>query len=201
MSHLSSSDDDEEYTIWQETRFKKFIDKYQIASASLYNSSAIAKYHNSYKFSRPGLFLYGYVSGAKVDGLKPAMTILSKIVHAAKYKKGDSVSYNRMYTAEKDISVGVAPIGYADGYRREFSNTARMYADGLYLPVIGRVCMDMTMVDISAFGESLENALGRTVEILGPHIPAGELAGLANTIEYEILCGISDRVPRVYEVT
>jgi alanine racemase len=73
-----------------------------------------------------------------------------------------------------------------------------MYADGEYIPVIGRVCMDMTMVDVSCFGES---AVGRPVEILGAHIPAGELAELANTIEYEILCGISDRVPRVYEVT
>jgi alanine racemase len=198
MSHLSSSDDDEEYTVWQERRFKEFTGKYNITNASLYNSSAVAKYHNTYKFTRPGLFLYGYISGAEADGLKPAMTIFSKIVHTAKYKKGDCVSYNRKYIAEKDIWAGVVPIGYADGYRREFSNTARVYADGIYLPVIGRVCMDMTIVDVSVLGES---AIGRTVEILGPHVPAGELAGLAHTIEYEILCGISDRVPRVYEVT
>jgi alanine racemase len=197
MSHLSSSDDDEEYTAWQESRFKAFIEKNRVSGASLYNSSAIAKYKNTYNFSRPGLFLYGYVGGAEVHGLKPAMTIFSKIVHAAKYKRGDSVSYNRKYIAEKEIWAGVVPIGYADGYRREFSNTARMYADGEYLPVIGRVCMDMTIVDVSIFGES---AVGRSVEILGAHVPAGELAGLAATIEYEILCGISDRVPRVYEV-
>ncbi|MDR2401510.1 MAG: alanine racemase, partial [Deferribacteraceae bacterium] len=93
MSHLSSSDDDEEYTAWQERRFKAFIEKYRIRSASLYNSSAVAKYKNTYEFTRPGLILYGYVSGADIKGIKPAMTILSKIVHAAKYKKGDSVSY------------------------------------------------------------------------------------------------------------
>jgi alanine racemase len=197
MSHLSSSDSDMEYSAWQEEKFKEFIDRYNIQSASLYNSSAIAKYENRYKFTRPGLFLYGYVGGAEVAGLKPAMAIFSKIVHAAKYKKGDSVSYNRSYIAEREIWAGVVPIGYADGYRREFSNTARMYADGHYLPVIGKVCMDMAVVDVTCFGES---AAGRSVEILGDHITAAELARLANTIEYEILCGISDRVPRVYEV-
>jgi alanine racemase len=196
MSHLSSSDNDVQYSAWQENRFKEFIDKYHIQSASLYNSSAIAKYKNSYKFTRPGLFLYGYVSGADIAELMPAMTIFSKIVHAAKYKKGDSVSYNRSYIAEREIWAGVVPIGYADGYRREFSNTARMYAEGHYLPVIGKVCMDMAIVDVTCFGES---AVGMTVEILGAHITATELARLAGTIEYEILCGISDRVPRVYE--
>jgi alanine racemase len=136
------------------------------------------------------------VAGALVSGLEPVMSILSKPARVFRLSKGMTVSYNRLFTAPKDMWAAVIPVGYADGYRRELSNKAAMYVDGVYCPVIGRVCMDMTMIDVSVFGE---NVYGKTVEIMGEHITAHELAKLANTVEYEILCGISYRIPRIYD--
>jgi alanine racemase len=196
MSHLAASDEDDEYTLWQENRFKKFTMDNSLTDTSLYNSSAISRYNNTFPFTRPGLLLYGYVAGASVSGLEPVMSILSKPAHIFRLSKGMTVSYNRLFKAAKDMWAAVIPIGYADGYRREFSDKAVMYVDGFYCPVIGRVCMDMTMIDVSVFGE---NVCGKTVEIMGEHVTAHDLAKLANTAEYEILCGISYRIPRVYD--
>jgi alanine racemase len=199
MSHLSSSDSDVVYTKAQEERFNDFLAQAHPYSfdTSLFNSSAIAKYHNKFDLVRPGLFMYGYVNGSEAVQamLKPVMKIFSKVVHVQRLAKGQAVSYNQTFVADKDCVVGVVPIGYADGYNRRLSNKASMYIDGVYCPVRGNVCMDMTIVDLSELGEG---AYGKEVEILGEHISATELAGLAGTIEYEFLCGISDRIPRIY---
>ena len=200
MSHLASSDDDPAYTSYQEGVFREFISKYSSIgfSTSLYNSSAIAGYSNGFSHTRPGLFLYGYVNGSAKIPLKPVMGIFSKIIHIHKLPKGGSVSYGRRFIAPCDCVIGVVPIGYADGYSRLLTNRGVMYVEGIRCPVVGSVCMDMTMLDLSAIGES---AYGKDVEALGSHIDATEIASAAGTIEYEFMCGISDRIPRIYDCT
>ena len=116
--------------------------------------------------------------------------------HVKYLKKGQSVGYGRTFIAPKDMIIGVIPIGYADGYRRSFSNKGYVLSDNIKCHVVGNVCMDMTMIDITALGE---NSIGKKVQIMGDDITATMLGNMVGTIDYEILCGISDRVPRLYK--
>jgi len=197
MSHLSSSDSDEEYTKSQLKSFEEFVNKHKIkCHTSILNSSGIAGYKNNCSLARPGLLLYGYLDGKNDAKLKKVMRIFSRVVQLQYIKKGDAVSYGRKYLAEKDMVVGVVPIGYADGYPRCLTNKSHVFVDGVKCPVTGTVCMDMMMVDLT--GVDLHGSL--KVEILGDNIDASELARFAGTISYEILTGIQMRIPRIYKV-
>ncbi|KAA0257421.1 alanine racemase [Deferribacter autotrophicus] len=196
MTHLSSSDTDREYTEFQINMFKDFLKREKInIPTSVLNSSAICLYKNDFDYTRPGIMTYGYVYPENSFGLKPVMKIFSKIVHVKELKRGDKVSYNQKFTADKKMKIGVVPIGYADGYFRNLSNRGFMYINGKRCNVVGSVCMDMTMIDISHL---TENEITEEVEILGENVRADMLAELCDTISYEILCAISDRIPRVY---
>lgn len=195
MSHLSSSDSDTEYTNEQIRIFENYILNNGITcNTSLFNSSGVSAFNNKFSLARPGLMLYGYLYGENNVTLKKVMSIYSKVVHVKQIKKGESVSYNRRYFAEKDMTYGVVPIGYADGYQRCFSNVSHMLVNGVKCPVLGTVCMDMTMIDLS----NVDTNSDMRVEIMGENISADMWAGWANTISYEMLCGISDRIPRIY---
>ena len=112
-----------------------------------------------------------------------------------KIKKGESVGYSRKGVAEKDSTIATVRIGYADGYPRHLSNgTGSMYVNGKMAPVIGNVCMDMTMLDITG----IDAAEGDDVTVFGETLPVTQLANWSGTIAYEILTGISQRVKRVY---
>lgn len=196
MSHLSSSDSDKEYSEWQCREFMKFLSDNKIkCHTSMLNSAGIAGYKNTFSLARPGIMLYGYVDGENDVKLDKVMRIYSRIVQVQHVKKGEAVSYNRRYFADRDMIVGVVPIGYADGYPRCLSNKSHMFVDGVKCPVVGTVCMDMLMVDLT--GVDLNGPL--IVEILGDSIDADELAGFAGTISYEILTGIQSRIPRIYK--
>lgn len=195
MSHLSSSDSDIEYTRSQIQVFDNYIKDNNITFyASLFNSSGVAGFNNKFSLARPGLMLYGYIYGESNVTLKKVMHIYSKVVHVKEIKKGEAVSYNRRYFAEKDMKYGVVPIGYADGYQRCFSNVSHMLVNGVKCPVIGSICMDMTMIDLSGVDTNKD----MFVEIMGENIGADQWAEWAGTISYEMLCGISDRIPRIY---
>lgn len=195
MSHLSSSDSDVEYSEFQINTFDKFIkDNNLTCQSSLFNSSGVVGFSNRFSLSRPGLMLYGYIYGDTSVNLKKVMSIYSKVVHVKEIKKGEAVSYNRRYFAQKDMKYGVVPIGYADGYQRCFTNVSHMLVNDVKCPVIGTVCMDMTMIDLSGVDTNGE----MVVEIMGEGIGADMWADWAGTISYEMLCGISDRIPRIY---
>jgi len=195
MSHLSSADSDVDYTNEQIRSFKEFIDKNEIdCYTSLFNSAGICGYENFFTFARPGIMLYGYIYGENDVKLKKVMRIFSKIAQVKKVKKGEAVSYNRRFFAEKDMTIGVIPMGYADGYPRCFTNISHMYVDGVRCPVLGTVCMDMTMIDLT--GVDLKGEL--KVEVMGDNVDAAQWAEWAETISYEVLCGISSRIPRIY---
>ncbi len=141
---------------------------------------------------RIGISLYGY--GSEVKGLIPAMTFKTKIIKIFEGKKGDKVSYNGTYTLEEDKKIAVCGAGYADGVSRHLSNKGYYIVKGKKANIIGRVCMDLSMIDITGINCSV----GDEAIIFGKSIPADEVANICNTISYELLCCVSKRVPREY---
>lgn len=166
------------------------------------NSGAMLNYSESYlDMVRPGIALYGYYPGPDRGGieLKPAMELHARIVHIRDIEPGDTVSYGRTYRAKERGKIAVLPIGYADGLPRILSNNMEVLIKSRRAPQVGRICMDMCMVDISNIREA---AVGDVVTIFGTDgeefIPVEELSAAAGTISYEIVTGVSGRVPRIY---
>ena len=151
---------------------------------------------------RPGISLYGIYPSAAVNRsltLKPALTLKSRIGRLHPLAPGDSVSYGRTWIAEKPARVALITCGYADGLPRILSNRGSVLVRGVRAPIRGRICMDQCVIDVSHIPDV---ALDDEVVIIGrqgnEEITAEEVAALAGTISYEILCGITARVPRVY---
>jgi alanine racemase len=131
--------------------------------------------------------------------LIPAMTLRSKVKQIKEVGDGIGVSYGLTYTTKGKTHIASIPVGYGDGYKRGFSNKASVLIKGCRYPVAGRVCMDWLMTDLGAAHDVRE---GDEVILFGRRgdtaVPLWELAEIAETIPYEILCGISERVPRIY---
>jgi len=148
---------------------------------------------------RPGLFIYGYSPFKEDHGLVPLMTVKTRIIAVRGLSAGSPVSYGRTFVTKRDSKIAVIASGYADGYDRHFSNNGEMLVRGKRVPVVGRVCMDLTMVDVTDVGGVSE---GDEVVIMGRQgdaiITAGELASRINTIAYDIVTGIGGRARKVY---
>jgi alanine racemase len=145
---------------------------------------------------RPGVSLYGLYPGpdrARLD-LIPAMTLKTRVAYIESHYPGDTVSYGRTYTVESPRQLAVLPIGYADGLHRVLSNRLTVWIKGQLAKQVGRICMDMCMVDVTG----LDVQPGDEVEIFGRHMPIDDVADLAGTIHYELTCAVAPRVPRVY---
>lgn len=152
---------------------------------------------------RPGLSLYGVqpngTNKTSVSGLKPVMSLVSKVVHLVKVPKGETVSYGGTWKAEKESWVGVIPMGYADGYHRALSNKAEVLIQGKRFKQVGQICMDYFMIDvtpIAATESDRVHLLQQEVILLNEDIDAWELANKSQTIAWEILTSIGERVPR-----
>lgn len=162
------------------------------------NSAAIVRHPEmQLDMVRPGIGLYGINStaGSKLS-LQTVATLRSTIAQIKKLKAGETVSYSRSGVANKDSMIATIRIGYADGYPRRLSNgVGKMWVNGILAPVIGTVCMDMTMIDITGIPDAKE---GDEVIIFGKELSVELLAQWAKTIPYEIMTGISQRVKRVY---
>jgi alanine racemase len=151
---------------------------------------------------RTGLSLYGYRPapwcGTDVD-LRPVMSLRSRIARVLEVERGATVGYGRTWAAARPSRIALVMCGYADGYRRVFGNRAHVLVRGRRAPVVGRVAMDMCMVDVTAVPEAqpgdLATLIGRDGE---ERVDADELATLADTISWEILAGVTARVPRLY---
>jgi len=128
--------------------------------------------------------------------LVPVATLRSTIAQLKHIKNGESVSYNRRGVVRRDSTIATIRIGYADGYSRQFGNgVGKMLVNGKLAPVIGAVCMDMTMIDVTGIENINE---GDDVIIFGSQLPVQEVAGWVNTIAYEIMTSVSQRVKRIY---
>lgn len=145
---------------------------------------------------RLGIGLYGIDSSKTVqDRLMPVSRFITHISQIKHIEKGESVGYSRNFVAKEKTTIATLPVGYADGYYRSLGNqNSKVFVKGEYCQVVGNVCMDMLMVDITG----LDIHEGDEVELFGEHISVSELAEAAGTIPYEILAHISTRVPRVY---
>lgn len=151
---------------------------------------------------RPGIISYGYFpdpSTPRTVELEPVMSWVSRISFLKQVRAGETVGYGRTWTALQDTWVATVPIGYADGYSRRNSNAGHMLVGGRRVPVIGRVCMDQTMVDLGPEAPTVH--VGDEVVVMGrqgdEQITADDLATLMGTISYEVTCLVGPRVPRI----
>lgn len=209
MTHLADADnEDPTFTRIQIELFRTLIGQVKAAGIDIplihaANSAAILL-HPSTHFTmvRPGIMLYGYHTIVHPDGppdLKPILSLITRVVQVRILAPGQSISYNRLFTASRPSRIAVLRIGYADGYNRLLSNRGAVLIRGHRAPIVGRVCMDMTMVDVT----DIPNVVPGDEAVLigqqgGLRITAGHLADWSQTIPYEVLCAIGPRVRRVY---
>jgi alanine racemase len=158
--------------------------------------------HGHFNLVRPGIILYGLAPSREMRGdlnLQPAMQFKTRVVYIKEVPPGTKVGYGSTHTASRTTRLATLPVGYADGYSRHLSNKASVLIGGRRCPVVGRVCMDQIMADL---GPEAEAKIGDEAVLFGrqgeAEISVTELADLAGTINYELVCAISARVPRVY---
>jgi Alr-MurF fusion protein len=202
FSHLAASDaaEHDEFTLHQATTFDEACNHLEKTIPypfikHIANTSAIHRHKNlQYNMVRLGIGLYG-VDAELQPQLKNVTTLKTTISQIKKIKQGESVGYSRKGITTNDATIATVRIGYADGYPRALSNgIGKMLINGKLAPVIGNVCMDMTMLDIT----NIDAKEGDDVIVFGEALPVSQIAEWANTISYEILTGISQRVKRVY---
>lgn len=207
-THLSSADIDDEYTKNQIKSFNIAVEKAkellgEIKYIHAAASNGIVNYPESYfNLVRPGIIIYGYPAAEDTlekISLKPIATLKAKITFLKEVEEGISIGYSRSYITTKKTKIATVPIGYADGIRRTFSNGWEVLINGKKAPIIGKVCMDSFMVDVTHIEDVV---VGDDVIIWdNENITLEDLANKCDTINYEILCGVSNRVPRkfIYE--
>ncbi len=207
FTHFSTADD-AAFTSTQMARFvavrQYLLDngvKFYVTHCA--NSLAVLKYpYTCFDMVRPGLILYGQLPSRLVDNalaLRPVMSLHTVVSQVKRIGAGDGVSYDRRFIADGDRTIAVVPVGYADGYPRLLSGRAHALVNGARVPLLGNVCMDMTMFDVTG----VDNVgLGSEVVLFGSQngqtLPLDELAAHSHTISYELMCQVGKRVPRVY---
>lgn len=208
FTHFANADGDEEYTMLQFTRFLDVLEELEKTHALTFEirhcaaSAAVLNYPCTHlDMIRPGIALYGHYpdpscEGLDGPGLLPVMTLKTRVAAVRALPADTPVSYGCTARFGADGGrVAVLPVGYADGLHRVLSNEGSVFLGGQPRPIMGRVCMDMCMVGLD--GEA-DVKPGDTAEIFGENIPAERLAELAGTVQYELLCAVSPRVPRLY---
>jgi|TARA_B100001971_G_C18191376_1_gene538810 alanine racemase len=201
-THFAESEKEESnFTKGQIREFNKIIEKYKssiknIKFFHMANSSGIINYPDSHlNMVRPGILMYGLAKNPG-DKLSPVMRLKSLIIKIRNIDKGETVSYGRDFTAEKDMKIAVIPIGYADGLPRFLSNKGCVFHNGRQCRIVGTICMDLTMIDVT---ECADAKVGDEVIIFDDSLhTANDIALAIKTIPYEIVCGISKRIKRVY---
>lgn len=206
FTHFADADGSKDYTMRQLTAFleaKELLYQRGIIFSCYHcaNSAAMLRYPSTHMdMVRPGLVLYGYYpdnSYGQLDGhrLRPVMRLCSRICSIRTIPKGRAVSYGCTVTLERESRVAVLPIGYGDGYFRSFSDGVAVLIDGRRCLVLGRICMDMCMIDVTDLPHV---TTGTVATVYGADGLLESAAHIAKTIPYELLCDVNPRVPRVY---
>ncbi|MEK6594521.1 MAG: alanine racemase [Pseudomonadota bacterium] len=195
MTHFANADDARGVT-WQMEVFER-VARNAGLQRSLANSAAILRYSATHgDWVRPGILLYGcppFADNTATElGLKPVMTLASEIIAIQQLKRGDTVGYGGIFTAERDMRIGVVACGYADGYPRHAPNATPVAVDGQLTGTVGRASMDMLCVDLSAVPQA---HTGSRVVLWGEGNPVENVARAAGTVGYELLCALAPRVP------
>ncbi len=205
FSHFATADcEDLSATCAQAEQFSQFQVLLRqrgicIPICHLDNSAGIMHFGCHCDMVRAGIVLYGLYPSEEVDkhllSLRPAMSLHTHIVNLQLLPAGRAISYGGTFVTEKPTLVATLPVGYADGYRRNLSNRFYVIVCGRRAPILGRVCMDQMMVNVTDIPGA---ALGDEVLLFGPELPIEAIAAAADSFNYEFACGISRRVPRIY---
>lgn len=209
FTHFAAADTAEvDYSLQQLERFKAFLDKLEQSSIKIpirhcANSAAIMQFPPSHMdMVRAGILLYGLYPSEEVRkeviSVIPAMTLKSRVSYIKTVPAGDTLSYGRTYCCSQNTRVATVPIGYADGYSRSLSNKVQAVIKGKLVWQIGTICMDQCLFDVTQVDDVQE---GDEVILFGrpeQGVTADDLANLSGTINYEVVCAISARVPRTY---
>ena len=210
FTHFATSDEsDKNYSNKQYKKFTDFNEKLiskgvNIPLKHVSNSGAIIDMPNTYLDGvRAGIVLYGYYPSEDVLkqnlDLKKAITIKTQVAHVKILDKNEYVSYGRKFKTERKSIIATLPIGYADGYSRALTGKAKVIINGKFAPVVGTICMDQCMIDVTDIGDV---HVGDEIIVLGKDkdlkFDADDMAKAMGTINYEVLCMIKQRIPRVY---
>ena len=205
FSHFSAADErDKTFSQHQLQLFEQTIGEIRHAGIELpqrhmANSAATLDLPESYyDLVRPGLIIYGLYPSTEVSHsieVKPAMTLKTKVCYLKTVPQGTPISYGRTFVAKKQTRVATLPLGYGDGYKRALANKGEVLIKGRRAPVIGRICMDMCMIDVS---DVPDVQAGDEAIVFGQEPTADELAAKIGTINYEVVTTVGKRVPRVY---
>jgi len=211
FTHFASADEiDKSYTYMQ---FEKFMNlcgalddaDVHIPVKHVCNSAAIIEFPEMHlDLVRPGIMLYGLYPSDDVDkdriSLKPAMTLKANVIQVKEVSKGTCISYGRSFVTNRTSKIATVPIGYADGYTRLLSNRGKVLVNGQLAPIVGRICMDQCMVDVSDLEGEIK--VGDEVVLFGKQgnkeIKVEDIASSIGTINYEVVSLIGRRIPRVY---
>lgn len=209
MTHLATADEaDKSHTEMQVSLYRQVLKEFfergiKISIKHLANSAAIIDLPNlEFDLVRPGIMSYGLWPSKDVDhtiDLRPVMTWKARIIHCKDVPSGSAISYGRTFLTKKTSKIATLPLGYADGYSRSLSNKGQVLVQGQRAKVVGRVCMDQIMIDVSHLSDI---SVGEEVVLLGSQgcerISAEEMAAWIGTINYEVVCLVNKRVPRYY---
>ncbi len=210
FTHFATADSlDKSYAVKQFERFMDFLNRLRLTGLEIpikhaANSAAIIDMPETHlDMVRGGISLYGLYPSDEVNKnrveLKPAMELKSRVIHLKKVPAGFKISYGMTYETPKSTTVATVPVGYADGYNRRLSSRGQMLVGGQRAPVVGRICMDLTMLDV---GHIPDVRLEDEVVIFGKQgnltITVDEIAAILETINYEVVSTVTDRVPRFY---
>ena len=209
FSHFATADcTDLSRSLAQQQRFDAFCQMLEqrgvkISIRHMNNSAGLMNFNAHYDMVRAGIVLYGMYPSTEVSpellNLRPALQWLSRVTHVKTLPPGREISYGGTYVTERETVVATVPVGYADGYRRNLSGKFHVLIHGRKAPILGRICMDQMMVDVTGIPEVQP---GDRVTLVGTDgeetISMEQIAAEADSFNYEFVCGISRRVPRIY---
>lgn len=211
FTHFASADEkDRSYTQMQFEKFMSICNELgrvgvHIPVKHVCNSAGIIEYPDMHlDMVRPGIILYGLYPSAEVDrckiSLKPAMTLKANVILVKDVEKDTCISYGRIFKTSRDSRIATIPIGYADGYTRLLSNKGKVLVNGEPAPVVGRICMDQCMIDVTDLKKEVH--VGDEAVLFGKQgdaeISVDQVAAEIGTVNYEVICIIGKRIPRVY---
>lgn len=211
FTHFSCADErDKTYTKMQKARYDEFLtmlgnNKINIPIKHVCNSAGIMEFNDHhFDMVRSGIITYGLYPSDEVNKnsikLKPALEWKSHIINISEVHEGTGISYGKTYITKENTKIATVSVGYADGYMRGLSSKAKVLIHGQYAPIVGRICMDQMMVNVTGIDnvkiEDEVTLIGQDGENI---ITVEELAKIAGSFNYEFVCGIGKRVKRVYE--
>jgi len=196
LSHFSSAESSPSFTNKQIKEFQE-LTKDVGGEKSLANSAGITLFPESHlDWVRPGIMLYGAESYKNhLPKTNPVMSFYSKVISLKWIEKGDKVGYDHTWIADRKTLLAVVAVGYGDGYPRHAKNGTPVLIDGEIVPLVGRVSMDIITVDVTDIEKTV--CIGSDVTLWGKGLAVDKVASFAGTISYELLCGITERVPKI----